>query len=90
MPYKIQTSRTMIEKMATLEKEVKALSTKDSQKEKQEAEAPIINPMNRPMLTFGNGYAPQAPVPPMMTGAPIMPNGTPVPMAPAMTGFVGF
>ncbi|OCH91028.1 clathrin heavy chain [Obba rivulosa] len=87
MPYKIQTSRTMIEKMAALEKEVKMLSTKDSQKEKQEAEAPIINPMNRPMLTFGNGYAPQAPAPPMMTG---MPNGTPVPMAPAMTGFAAF
>ena len=51
MPYKIQVSRTMREKLAVLEKEVKEHSKKESAKEQQEAEAPIINPAR--MITNG-------------------------------------
>lgn len=46
--------------LAALEKEVKERSKKDTQKEQQEAEAPIINPGgfgDRLLLTQGNGYA---------------------------------
>jgi hypothetical protein len=48
--------------IAALEKEIKERAKKDSQKEQQEADAPIINPGgfgNRLMLTQGpaNGYA---------------------------------
>ncbi|THH15617.1 hypothetical protein EW146_g4889 [Bondarzewia mesenterica] len=68
MPYRIQNQRTLVEKLAALEKEVKDRSKKDSQKEQQEAEAPIINPANRLLLTQGNGFVGQAP-PPMMNGA---------------------
>ncbi|KAJ3893359.1 hypothetical protein GG344DRAFT_87260 [Lentinula edodes] len=72
MPYKIQNSRTLVEKIRQLEKEVKDYSKKESAKEKAESEAPIINPgLNTLLLT--NGYVGQAP--PM--------NG----MVPAMTGF---
>lgn len=45
--------------LTALEKEVKEHSKKDSQKEQQEAEAPIINPGgfgDRLLLTQGNGY----------------------------------
>ncbi|KAF9078161.1 hypothetical protein BDP27DRAFT_1253219 [Rhodocollybia butyracea] len=74
MPYKIQNSRTLVDKLRQLEKEVKEYSKKESAKERAESDAPIINPgMNTLLLT--NGYAGQ--VPPM--------NG----MAPAMTGFGG-
>ncbi|KAJ3982556.1 hypothetical protein F5890DRAFT_1529120 [Lentinula detonsa] len=74
MPYKIQNSRTLVEKIHRLEKEVKEYSKKESAKEKAESEAPIINPgLNTLLLT--NGYVGQAP--PM--------NG----MAPAMTGYGG-
>ncbi|KAJ3833038.1 armadillo-type protein [Lentinula raphanica] len=74
MPYKIQNSRTLVEKIRQLEKEVKEYSKKESAKEKAESEAPIINPgLNTLLLT--NGYGGQAP--PM--------NG----MAPVMTGFGG-
>ncbi|KAL6300041.1 hypothetical protein BKA93DRAFT_741376, partial [Sparassis latifolia] len=59
MPYRIQNSRTFVEKMGALEKQVHELSKKDVQKEQQEAEVPIINPSglltNRLMLTQGNG-----------------------------------
>lgn len=44
--------------LAALEKEVKERSQKDSQKEQQEADAPIINPGmigNRLLITQGNG-----------------------------------
>jgi clathrin heavy chain len=44
--------------LVALEKEVKERSKKDSQKEQQEAEAPIINPGgfgDRLLLTQGNG-----------------------------------
>ncbi|KZT70754.1 clathrin heavy chain [Daedalea quercina L-15889] len=85
MPYKIQISRTQREKLAVLEKKVEELSKKDTQKEQQEAEAPIINPGligNRLMLTAGNGF-PNA-------GPPMMPNGTAMGMPPAMTGFASF
>ncbi|OSX64178.1 hypothetical protein POSPLADRAFT_1065482 [Postia placenta MAD-698-R-SB12] len=86
MPYKIQISRTMVDKVSALEKRVEELSKKDSQKEQQEAEAPIINPGligNRLMLTAGNGFPSQAP-------PPMMPNGTAIGMPPAMTGFASF
>ncbi|KZT09895.1 clathrin heavy chain 1 [Laetiporus sulphureus 93-53] len=85
MPYKIQITRTAVERMAALEKKVQELSVKDSKKEQQEAEAPIINPGligNRLMLTAGNGFPGQAP--------PVMPNGTSMGMPPAMTGFANF
>jgi len=80
MPYKIQVQRSLVEKLVSLEKEVKERSKKDSQKEQQEAEAPIINPGgfgDRLLLTQGNGIIGQAPQ---------MPNG----MVPAMTGYGGF
>jgi clathrin heavy chain len=53
MPYKIQVSRTTREKLAALEKEVKDRSKKESAKEQQEAEAPIINPATHLMITNG-------------------------------------
>src|SRR6266404_8264780 len=59
MPYKIQNQRTLVDKLAVLEKEVRERSKKEQQKEQQEADAPIINPGgfgNRLMLTQGNGY----------------------------------
>ncbi|KAF8199169.1 hypothetical protein BJ912DRAFT_951141 [Pholiota molesta] len=60
MPYKIQVQRSLVEKLAQLEKEVKERSKKDAQKEQTESEAPIINPapsMNgmMPAMT-GYGY----------------------------------
>jgi hypothetical protein len=71
-----------------LEKEVKERAKKDSQKEQQDAEAPIINPGgfgNRLLLTQGNGYAlendgfihDQTPFSFSFPGqAPPIPNGT--------------
>ncbi|KAH9852080.1 clathrin heavy chain [Lenzites betulinus] len=84
MPYKIQRTRTTIDKLATLEREVKERSKKETEKEQQEAEAPIIQPGlgGRLMLTQGNGFPSQAP--------PMMPNGTGFGIPPAMTGFGGF
>ncbi|KAH9935862.1 clathrin heavy chain [Epithele typhae] len=86
MPYKIQRTRSLVDKLAALEKEVKERSKKDTEKEKQEAEQPLIEPGfgGRLMLTQGNGFPAQAP-PSMM-----MPNGTGFGMPPAMTGFGGF
>jgi clathrin heavy chain len=58
MPYKIQVQRALVDKVASLEKQVKEMSTKETKKEQQEAEAPIINPGgfgNRLLLTQGNG-----------------------------------
>ncbi|KAI0924037.1 hypothetical protein AcV5_009400 [Taiwanofungus camphoratus] len=91
MPYRIQVARTLVDKMATLQKQVEELSKKDSQKEQQEQEAPIINPGfgTRLMLTAGNGFAAQAP-PMMPNGTGMMPNGAPMGMPPAMTGFASF
>lgn len=45
--------------LAALEKEVKERSKKESAKEEQEAEVPMINPAgfgNQLLLTQGNGY----------------------------------
>ena len=59
MPYKIQHQRTLVDKLAALEKEVRERSKKEIQKEQQEADARIINPGglgNQLMLTQGNGY----------------------------------
>ncbi|KAI5995696.1 hypothetical protein EDD15DRAFT_622463 [Pisolithus albus] len=67
MPYKIQVARTMRERLAALEKEVRERSKKEIAKEEQEAEQPIINPgINRLLITQGNGYPSQAP--PMVNG----------------------
>jgi clathrin heavy chain len=58
MPYKIQVQRTFVDRLAMLEKEVHERAKKDTQKEQQEADAPIINPGgfgNRLLLTQGNG-----------------------------------
>jgi len=88
MPYKIQHQRTLVDKLAALEKEVRERSKKEKQKEEQEADAPIINPGgfgSRLMLTQGNGIAGQAPPPPM-NGATGMAFGVP----PQMTGFGAF
>ncbi|TFK91724.1 clathrin heavy chain [Polyporus arcularius HHB13444] len=86
MPYKIQRTRSLVEKVATLEKEVKERAKKDTEKEQKEAEVPLIEPGfgGRLMLTQGNGFPGQAPPPPMM------PNGTGFGIPPAMTGFGGF
>ncbi|RPD64311.1 clathrin heavy chain 1 [Lentinus tigrinus ALCF2SS1-7] len=88
MPYKIQRTRSLVEKVATLEKEVKERAKKDTEKEQKEAEVPLIEPGfgGRLMLTQGNGFPGQAPPPTMM------PNGTGFGMGvpPAMTGFGGF
>ncbi|KAG8220859.1 hypothetical protein J3R82DRAFT_2354 [Butyriboletus roseoflavus] len=81
MPYKIQVSRTMRERLAVLEKEVKERAKKEIAKEEQEAEQPIINPMARLLITQGNGYPAQAP--PMMNGTGIGANMIPQ----AMTGY---
>jgi len=85
MPFRIQMQRSLMQKVAGLEKQVQDLAVKDSKKEQQEADAPIINPGgfgNRLMITQGNGYAPQGPPPPMMM------NGTGIPSH--MTGFPSF
>jgi len=87
MPYKIQNQRTLVDKIAQLEKEVRERSKKEVQKEQQEAEMPIINPgFGGPLLltqgqigSVGNGFPPQ--------GQPMMANGTG--MMPMMTGFPG-
>ncbi|KAF7798005.1 hypothetical protein EIP86_009215 [Pleurotus ostreatoroseus] len=85
MPYKIQKKRTLIERLAALEKEVKERSQKETQKEQQEADQPIINPgFNRLMLT--NGMVGQAPPPMMPNGTGMPPMGVP----PMMTGFGGY
>ncbi|GJE98267.1 clathrin heavy chain [Phanerochaete sordida] len=94
MPYKLQKKRSLIDRLAALEKQVQEHSQKESQKEQQEAEAPIINPGmigNRLLITQGNGYPAQGP--PVINGMPTgMPTGMP-PMGgvpPMMTGFGGF
>ncbi|KIY52907.1 clathrin heavy chain [Fistulina hepatica ATCC 64428] len=81
MPYRIQIQRSLAAKVNRLEKEVKEMTTRSSQKEKAEAEAPIINPggFGSTLLLTNGGFTGQAPPPPHMNG-----------MAPAMTGFPGF
>lgn len=81
MPYKIQSQRHLVDRLAVLEKEVHERSRKDTQKEQQEADQPIINPGgfgNRLLLTQGNGFAGPAP-PAFQTGMPTH-----------VTGFGGF
>ncbi|KAH9975866.1 clathrin heavy chain 1 [Lactifluus volemus] len=76
--------RTLVDKLAALEKELRERSKKEKQKEEQEADAPIINPGgfgNRLLLTQGNGFVGQAP-PPSMNGA----TGVGL-VPPQMTGF---
>ncbi|EJD47981.1 clathrin heavy chain [Auricularia subglabra TFB-10046 SS5] len=85
MPYYIQNQRRLVERLSSLEKEVRERSEKEKKKEQQEEEEPIITPgMNRLMITQGNGFAGPAP--------PIYGNGTgmPMPMPPHMTGFPAF
>ena len=53
MLYSIQVSRTTREKLAALENEVKERSKKESAKEQQGAEAPIINHATHFMITIG-------------------------------------
>lgn len=44
--------------LAALEREVKERAKKDTAKEEQEADQPIINPgLNRLLITQGNGFA---------------------------------
>ncbi|TFK51691.1 clathrin heavy chain 1 [Heliocybe sulcata] len=81
MPYKIQVSRSLVEKLAAMEKEIKERAKKEVQKEQEETDAPIINPASRLLLT--NGFSGQAPPPPMM-------NGTGFGMGPQMTGYPSF
>ncbi|KAF8518034.1 hypothetical protein BU17DRAFT_76299 [Hysterangium stoloniferum] len=80
MPYKLQSQRHLLEKLAALEKEVRERSKKDTQKEQQEAEQPIINPGfgGRLLITQSNGFAGSAP--------PGFQNGVPA----HMTGFGGY
>ena len=59
MTYKIQKKCSLIEMRGALEGQVQEHSQKVSQKEQQEAEAPIIIPgiiRNRLLITQGNGY----------------------------------
>ncbi|KAF8582771.1 clathrin heavy chain 1 [Ramaria rubella] len=80
MPYKLQSQRHLVEKLVTLEKEVRERSKKDSQKEQQEADQPIINPGGfggRLLITQSNGFP---------GSAPVFPNG----VASNMTGFGGY
>ncbi|KAF8998593.1 clathrin heavy chain 1 [Cyathus striatus] len=76
MPYKIQVQRSLVEKLAQLEKEVKDRSKKEAQKEQVEAEAPIINPV----LMLTNGAVGQVPPP----------NGGIYPAHTGYGGFGGF
>ncbi|KLO17941.1 clathrin heavy chain [Schizopora paradoxa] len=57
MPFRIQMQRSLVQKVTALEKRVQELAVKDSKKEQQEADAPIINPGfgSRLMITQGNG-----------------------------------
>jgi len=72
MPYKIQSERSLVEKVAALEKEVKERAKRDSQKDQAESEAPILNPgLNQLLLTQGGMGASVAP--------PIYANGTGMP-----------
>ncbi|KAF4569964.1 hypothetical protein EYR36_009770 [Pleurotus pulmonarius] len=71
MPYKIQVQRSLVDKLAQLEKDFHERLKKETKKEQEEAEAPIINPGgfgNQLLLT--NGFGGQAPPMPMP-----MPNG---------------
>ena len=45
-----------VKQLAALEKEVRERAKKDTAKEAQEAEQPIINPLARLMITQGNGF----------------------------------
>ncbi|TCD68409.1 hypothetical protein EIP91_010810 [Steccherinum ochraceum] len=86
MPFKLQKQRSLLDKIAQLEKEVKERAQKDTAKEAQEAEVPIINPGGfggRLLLTQGNGYPGQA-------APPMMPAATGMGMPPMMTGFAQF
>jgi len=64
MPYRIQQQRSMLDKMATLEKEVKERAKKDSAKEQAEADQPIINPGGFGTLLLTQGAVGTAPAPP--------------------------
>ncbi|QRW17148.1 Clathrin [Rhizoctonia solani] len=69
VPYQIQIQRQTLEKIATLEKEVKEQTKKTQTREQQEADQPIINPGgfgNQRMITAGPGMG----APP-----PMYPNG---------------
>ena len=54
IPYNIQVSRTTRKQLAALEKEVKERSQKESVREQQEAEVPIINAATHLMITNGS------------------------------------
>ena len=63
MPYRIQQTRSLREKLAALEKKVEEQSKKEVQKEQAEAEAPMINPgFTRLAITQGNGFAAPPPI----------------------------
>ncbi|KAG8776990.1 hypothetical protein FRC12_000588 [Ceratobasidium sp. 428] len=85
VPYQIQIQRQTLEKLATLEKEVKEHSKKDKSREQQEADQPIINPGgfgSQRMITAGPG---------MMAAPPQMfPNGINGGMPTQMTGYGSF
>jgi len=81
MPYKIQSERSLTEKMAQLEKEVKERAKKETQKEQAEAEMPMIAPGGILRITqggeFGAGLGGGV-VPPIYsngTGIASMPTG---------------
>ncbi|CCO28495.1 putative clathrin heavy chain [Rhizoctonia solani AG-1 IB] len=81
VPYQIQIQRQTLEKIATLEKEVKEQTKKTQTREQQEADQPIINPGgfgNQRMITAGPG---------MGAAPPMYPNGLNGGMHPQMTGY---
>ncbi|KAG9018769.1 hypothetical protein FRB90_009773 [Tulasnella sp. 427] len=81
MPYKVQSQRSLVDKIAKLEKEVKEHAKKVTVKEEAEAEVPIINPGIGGKLLLTQGPSGMAP--------PVYMNGTGM-MPPHMTGFGGF
>ncbi|KAG8994614.1 hypothetical protein FRB94_012647 [Tulasnella sp. JGI-2019a] len=79
MPYKIQSQRTLVDKLKKLEAEVKEHGKRVTVKEEAEAEVPIINPGfgNKLLLTQGG-----------MGSAPVYANGNG--MMNSISGYGGF
>ncbi|KAF8327169.1 clathrin heavy chain 1 [Cantharellus anzutake] len=83
MPYKVQSERTLNEKITQLEREVKERTKRETQKEQAEAEMPIIAPGGILRITQGGEFG-------SSLGAGVTPlyaNGTGLPSLPTGFGF---